>query len=167
MADVLGFVLEDVDDFVAEVQRSFGVQLTSDQLRNCYTFEDLHQLLLASVPNSERLDAGCLGAKAFFRLKRAIEGTDGNGKLMPRTPLSSLTAGCQAYKWLDALERQTGIKMPHTIITQLGCLVMLLTLGLSSLALYAANVHHVLVWMIVLPLSLWLGGLMAHKYFSV
>jgi hypothetical protein len=112
MSDVLPLVgdLDEVD-LLREVERAFAVKLNPRDLEVCLTVGDLHGLLLASVPNAERSQTGCLAAKVFFKLKRAIEKQQPHRVIWPETDLVSVT-GRHVFRWRRRCERETGLKMP-------------------------------------------------------
>jgi hypothetical protein len=112
MSDVLPLIgdLDEVD-LLREVEQAFAVKLDPHDLEVCLTVGDLHGLLLASVPNIERSQTGCLAAKAFFKLKRAVEKQQPHRFIRPETDLISVT-GRHIFRWKRQCERETGLRMP-------------------------------------------------------
>jgi hypothetical protein len=117
MSDVLPLVGDgDEVDLVRDIEQTFAVVLDPQELQNCVTVGDLHQLLLVSVPHSERGQTSCLAAKAFFKLKRAIEKQQSDGVIRPSTELASVTGRLGVYRWSRQCERKTGLSMPALVL---------------------------------------------------
>ena len=60
---------------------------------------------------AERSRTGCLAAKAFFKLKQAIEKQQPRMVIRPEMDLMSVT-GRHVFRWKRQCERDTGLRMP-------------------------------------------------------
>jgi hypothetical protein len=101
-----------------EIERAFAVKFDPRDLEVCLTVGDFHELLLASIPHADKNQAGCLAAKAFFRLKRTIEKQQPHMVIRPETDLISVT-GHHVFRWKRECERETGLRMPLATLSGL------------------------------------------------
>jgi hypothetical protein len=152
MADVLPLVGDgDEDDLVHEVESAFGIRFAPQDLEACHTVGDLYDLVLALVPNAERTGTACLTARAFFRLRRAIERAQPDRVITPATPLNDLTARSGTDAWLSRLQDRTGLRMPTLATGIAGGLAAVAAVALSVAAIFAHGWYGALV---SLPVSL-------------
>jgi hypothetical protein len=99
-------------DLIVDVQRAFGVELDDQELVKCETVGELYQLLLITAPHAERAQSGCLAAKAFFKLRRAIESHQPGFVIRPGTDLVDLTGRVGVNRWARRVELRTGLELP-------------------------------------------------------
>src|SRR5215813_3528064 len=106
----LGGDLDEID-LLEEIERTFAVELPRD-LRHCHTVGDLHRVLLALIPHAERSKTGCLAAKAYFVLRRAIRKHDPARVIRPSNELADIMRGRFGHhRWHRQLKEDTGLKM--------------------------------------------------------
>jgi hypothetical protein len=156
MADVLPLAGDDDAYYlICEVERAFAICFAPADLEACRTAGDLHQLVLGSVLHADRTNTTCLAAKAFFRLRRAIESEQPDRVVRPATPLAELAGRIDVSLWLSRLQRRTGLRLPTQEVTAIGCAVILATIaGLAA----SVVVYGWAGLLVSLPLSVGLGA---------
>jgi hypothetical protein len=144
-------------DLLQEVERSFAIKLPRD-LRHCHTVGDLYKILIASIPHAENGRAGCLAAKAYFALRRAIRKHDPGRVIVPSTELAHIVTGRLGdYRWLRRIKEETGLEMPA--LTR-GTGADLLFLASISIPMVGCAAHGWTGTFIALPISF---GLLAFQ----
>jgi hypothetical protein len=139
-------------DLLEEIERTFAIKLPTD-LSHCHTVGDLHRVLLSLIPHAERGKTGCLAAKAYFVLRRAIRKRDPARVIRPTTELANIVQGrfnaCRLHR---LLKEDTGLEMPAVTGSSV---LFLISIGLP-LASFAA--HGWVGTLMALPISI---GLLA------
>jgi|SRR5262249_8674540 len=150
----LGGDLDEID-LLEEIERAFAVEFPRD-LRHCHTVGDLHRILLALIPHAERAKTGCLAAKAYFVLSRAIRKRDPARVIRPSTELVNMVRRRFGHhRWRRQLKEDTGLKMPALEGTGWGGMLFLISIGLP---LAGSAAHGWIGALMALPISL---GLLA------
>jgi|SRR5215475_2629623 len=77
-------------DVVCDVERTFGIKLTGDEVERTRTVGELYDLIEIKHPNAGSGTPACLSQIAFYRLCRAVQALGATRKVTPRTPVSIL-----------------------------------------------------------------------------
>ena len=108
----------DPDDLVLAVESAFSVKFRKEEAEAIVTVGQMFDLLVKKIARGAE-DRKCASAMAFYRLRRALaKRAPGSIRLSPSSDLSWLT---HAYtkRYVRRLERETGLKLPKPVPTQI------------------------------------------------
>jgi hypothetical protein len=115
MQNTLDFVGDgDQVDAVWEVEETFGIKLSDEELEPIQTVGQLHDLIELKRPNAGSRTLACLSQVAFYRLRRALEAMGIEGEIVRQTPISVLDripSRSISQKWRRLAER-SGLNLP-------------------------------------------------------
>jgi hypothetical protein len=138
----LGIDEEDSVDMVHDLEASFGVRFSKEELAEIRTVGDIHRILKKRI--SERPTHGdrCATAMAFYRLRRYLVDQGFNGKLVPATPVDRLST--RTVKTLvKQLSKMTGLRLPQGDLAALGTTgAVAVVLGFLALLIVPAVAPH-------------------------
>jgi hypothetical protein len=108
---------DEADDVLKDIERTFTFAV-ADAL-SARTLGDFFEVLKQRRDEIQADGRSCLSSMAFYRLRRALGGTEARSSLRPATRLAEIT-GLPARKFFKLLEEGTGLRLPLCGSTWLG-----------------------------------------------
>lgn len=132
------FDSEDIEDFLVEVEASFGIQFVQNELLHVKTFGQLSDHITGKIKRTNVQD--CTGQQAFYKLRNAISRTRGidRSTIRPNLDLNNVFPRASRRQEINAIEKELGFKLsilrPRKWITAM--LALLLVICFLALFLY-------------------------------
>lgn len=120
-------------DLVEDIESAFGIRFSDVEAETCHTVGDLHGLILAKLPDREGRPEACQTARAFYRLRRAINDRFPDRRICPATRLDELVPRYATGRLLDELGRATGLRMPVGSLSVFAIIAAVALVGLGAL----------------------------------